>query len=421
MFTNSIVLLLFLIFSAIFSGAEVALFSLDKKKLKEFEKNNNLLERYILELIETPRRLLVTILVGNTLFNVGASIVGVALAIEASEILKVNVEIVLTVQIILLTLLILFLGEVTPKVIATKNPITFSKLIAFPVYWVGVLIYPVAKILTDLIKGFSSKINYKSNTALSASELSELADISVEKGAMEEDEQGLIQGIVSFKTIVVREVMTPRVDMNAIAVDTEFDELMNLINESGHSRLPLYENDLDNIVGVIYAKDLLPFLNDDEAKKNLSLRKISRKAMFIPESKHISELLQEFQSQKMHIGIVVDEYGGTSGLISLEDIIEEIVGEIRDEYDKEENEITELGNNKFILLGKTDIDELNKLVDADFSSETDDYDTVGGFIFAESGNIPEEGFAFNFNNFKFTVKEVENNRINKVLLEKIES
>jgi len=421
LFFNVLALLIFLIFSAIFSGAEVALFSLDKKKLKEFEKNKKLIERYILELIETPRRLLVTILVGNTIFNVGASIVGVNLAIEVASILKFNVELLLTLEVFVLTLLILFIGEVTPKVIATKNPITFSRIIAFPVYWIGVLIYPVAKILTDSIKYFLSKISYKSTTALSATELSEFADISVEKGAMEEDEQELIQGIVTFRTVVVREVMTPRVDMIAISLDTDFNTLMQTINESGHSRFPLYDNALDDIVGIIYAKDLLPFLNDENAKKNISLKKIARKAMYIPESKLISELLQEFQNQKMHIGIVVDEYGGTAGLISLEDILEEIVGEIRDEYDKDEVEITDLGSNKYIILGKTDIDELNKLLNEDFSSENDDYDTVGGFIFSEAGNIPEEGFSFQFEKFYFTVKEVENNRINKVLLEIKES
>lgn len=418
---NALVLLSFLTLAAIFSGAEVALFSLDKKKLKEFENSKKLLEKYILKLIEAPRRLLVTILVGNTIFYVGTSIVGVALAIEVAEVLKVDVDIVLTTQIIVLTILVLFLGEVTPKVLATKNPLTFSKIIAFPVYWIGILIYPVAEVLAEAIRFLSSKIKFKSTSALSASEFSDLADISVEKGGMEEDEQELIQGIVSFKTVVVREVMTPRVDMVAISLDTDFNSLMNTINESGNSRFPLYNNDLDDIIGIIYAKDLLPFLNNEDAKKNISLKKLARKALFIPESKLISELLQEFQNQKMHIGIVVDEYGGTSGLISLEDILEEIVGEIRDEYDKEEDEITKLNKDQYMILGKTDIDELNKLFGEDFSSENDDYDTVGGFIFAEAGNIPDEGFSFDFRKFKFTVKEIENNRINKVLLEIKES
>jgi len=213
--------------------------------------------------------------------------------------------------------------------------------------------------------------------------------------------------------------MTPRVDIIAVPLNATFEELMKTITESGHSRIPLYGKSLDDIQGIIYAKDLLPYLRNPELRKTLSLKKIAREALFVPETKHINDLLHDFQEKKLHLGIVVDEYGGTAGLISLEDILEEIVGDIRDEYDKEESQIIKLSENEYLVSGKLSIDELNDLLDFDFSSENKDYDTVGGFILNQAGIIPSQGFHFTFNNYKFTVKEISNKRIRKVLIEKL--
>ncbi len=414
-------LLICFFFSAFFSGSEVALFSFDKKKLREFKKAYRITGGYIQSLLENPRRLLVTILLGNTVVNVLASIIAVMLALEAAAALRISTEVALLVQIVVLTILLLFIGEVTPKLWAAKYPQQFSRAIAIPLYWIGIFVYPVSKILTDLLKAVTSKFDFdKSRTALHGTEIKELADLGMEQGTIEEDENELIHGIVAFKTVTAREVMTPRVDIVAASIDTSFDELINIINESGHSRIPLFANSLDNILGIIYSKDLLPYLKTPELRKTLSLRNICREALFIPETKMIKDLLHEFQEKNMHIGIVVDEYGGTSGLISLEDILEEIVGEIRDEYDREENEITKINEKTFIVLGKVSVDELNELLSDNFSSENDDYDTVGGFIFNHAGIIPQQGFHFIFNNYKFTVKDVSNNRVNKVLIEKID-
>ena len=377
--------------------------------------------RYVTHLLESPRRLLVTILLGNTLINVSASIIAVTLALNLAEYYALPVDIVLIIQIVVLTLLILLFGEITPKVWASKYPLQFSKAVAVPLYWISVLIYPITTIITDLIKAALSKFRYdKSKTAILSSELTDLADIGVEKGTIEEDEHELIHGLVSFKTVTVREIMTPRVDITAVSLSTGFEDLMKLITESGHSRIPLYNSDMDNIVGIIYAKDLLPFLKENRGTADFSLRKIARDAMFIPETKLINELMKEFQQKNMHVGIVVDEYGGTAGLVSLEDILEEIVGEIRDEYDKEETEITKVNDKQYMVLGKTPIDELNETLGNNFSSEEDDYDTVGGFIFNHAGTIPEEGYNFIEQNFKFSVKEVKNKRISKVVVEEIE-
>ena len=421
-FYKILIITALLIISAFFSGSEVALFSLDKKKVKDLKKDHGLFNRYIFLLLEYPRRLLVTILLGNTVVNVAASIIAVTLALDIAKAFDYSPEIVLLVQIVVLTLLVLIIGEVTPKLWANKYPFQFSKIVAMPLYWIGVLIYPVAKILTDVLKFFVEKVDYdKFKTAILTSELGDLADLGIEKGTIEEEEHELIHGLVSFKTISAREVMTPRVDISAIPSDADFDEMMNIITESGHSRLPLYENSLDKIIGIIYAKDLLPFLANTDHRNNLDLKKISREAMFVPESKLINELMHEFQAKNMHVGIVVDEYGGTAGLISLEDILEEIVGEIRDEYDQEENEIIKLNDTSYMIMGKVPIDELNELLNEDFSSENDDYDTVGGFIFNHAGTIPDENFSFTVNNYSFTVKEIVNKRINKVLVEKVQT
>jgi putative hemolysin len=410
------------LFSAFFSGSEVALFSFDKKKLRDFKKEHRIVSGYVQSLLDNPRRILVTILLGNTIVNVAASIIAVMFAIEAAKSFHISVEVALLIQIVILTIVLLFVGEVTPKLWASKYPGHFLLFASIPLYWIGVLVYPISKLLTDILKVATSKIDFdNSRTALQGAEIKELASLGVEQGTIEEDEHDLIHGIVAFKTVTAREVMTPRVDIVAVSMETTFDEMITLINDCGHSRLPLYENSLDKIIGIIYSKDLLPYLKSPELRKTISLKSICREALFIPETKMIKDLLHEFQEKNMHVGIVVDEYGGTAGLISLEDILEEIVGEIHDEYDEEENEIIKLSENSYMVLGKVSVDELNELLGYNFSSESDDYDTVGGFIFNQAGIIPKQGFHFTFSNYKFTVKEVSNNRVNKVLVERIEN
>lgn len=406
--------------SAFFSGSEVALFSLDKKKIESSFKENSILSRYLLNLINFPRRLLVTILIGNNLVNVAASILSVFLAFEASEYFSIPVEIVLTIQIILLTVLVLIFGELFPKVIATKNPIRFSKIIAVPMYYFNIILYPVAELITELIRLSISKFKIdKSKSAISSADIPHLTSLSHEKGAIEENEHHLISSLVSFGTLTVEEIMTPRVDMIAVSTDVRYDDLLETITKSGHSRIPLYKDDLDEIVGIIYAKDLLSFARNPEIRKHISLKKISRKALFVPETKLISELLKEFQEKKMHMAIVVDEYGGTSGLVTLEDIVEEVIGEIWDEYDKEEDQISVIDNGKWMVLGKLSIEEMNSEIGTHISNDDEDFDTVGGYVLNHAGSIPQENFSFTENGFRYTVKEVQKKRIKKVLVERI--
>jgi putative hemolysin len=415
-----VIIFVLLLGSAFFSGSEVALFSLDRKNLQTGLDKSGIIYRYLLNLINFPRRLLVTILVGNTLVNVAVSIVAVALAVDISNYFHLNLDIILPIQIIVITILILIFGELFPKVIASKNPFKFAKIIAIPLNYCSIIIYPVAETITEIIKLSSTRLSFdKSKSALTKDELIDLANIGKEKGTLEDDEHSLISSIVSFTSLSVNEVMTPRVDIKAVSVDDDYEKIVNVITVTGHSRIPVYKDNIDEIIGIVFAKDLLAFIKDPAAVKKFSLQSIIKKPLFIPETKLISDLLKEFQEKKVHLAIVVDEYGGTAGLISLEDIIEEVVGDIWDEFDKEENHLIKISDNQYIALGKTKLDDINETLNVKIDAEDDDYDTLGGFILDKVGSIPKENYSFTDYNLRFIVKEVQNKRIKKVIIEKL--
>jgi putative hemolysin len=409
-----------LLLSAFFSGSEVAFFSLKKKNLNEDFKSSRLVLRYASNLIAYPRRLLITILVGNTLANVAASIVSVSLALEFAALYQIKVDIILTAQIILITIIILLFGELIPKVFASRYPQLTTQIVVIPMYLFSIVIFPVSETITELIRLTFSKLKIdKSKTAITEKEISDLAELGHERGTLEEEEQEIISSFVEFKSVLVVEVMTPRVDIVAIPYDIERKDLIEIINKSGHSRFPIIRNNLDKITGIVHAKDLLPFLQGKTFQKEETLATIGREVLFVPERKKISEMLQEFQQKKVHIAIVVDEFGGTSGLITLEDIIEEIIGEIWDEHDQEENAIKILSSEKFNVLGRLSISEINEAMGVEIIPPGDDYDTIAGLIISHAGAIPKEGYSFTLNNFKLTVKEVLKKRIKRIEIEKI--
>ena len=415
-------LVILLLFSAFFSASEVAFFSLKKKKLEEDFKSSGIILRYASNLILYPRRLLITILIGNTLTNVAASIVSVSLALDIAVQNNLSVNLVLTFQILLLTVLVLLLSELTPKVFASRYTQLTVRLTVLPLYLFTILIYPVAEMLSEIIRLTFSKLKLdKSKTAITEKELSDLAELGHERGTLEEDEHEIITSFVEFKSVLVSEVMTPRVDIAAVSLDINFEELIQAITKSGHSRFPVYKSSLDKIIGIILAKDLLKFLKNQSFKKEETLNQIKREVIFVPERKKISEMLQEFQQKKMHIAIVVDEFGGTSGLITLEDVIEEIIGEIWDEHDQEESSIKIISENKLSVLGKVPVSEINNVLGEELIPASEDYDTAAGLIISHAGNIPKEGYTFRLNDYKFTVKEVLKKRIKKVEIEKVKS
>ncbi|MCW9065003.1 MAG: hemolysin family protein [Ignavibacteriaceae bacterium] len=415
-----ITLVLLLILSAFFSGSEVAFFSIKQKNLEEDFKSSNLIYRYTNNLISFPRRLLITILVGNTLANVAVSIVSVSIALEIANLYQVKLNIILTIQIVLITVIILIFGELLPKVFASKHPQLSVKIVVIPLYVISTIIYPVSELITEIIRLTFSKLKFdKAKTAITEKEISDLAELGHERGTLEEDEQEIITSFVEFKSVLVAEVMTPRVDIIAVPFNISSDELIQTINNSGYSRFPVYKNNLDKIIGIVHAKDLLQYLRNKSFITEETLTKIAREVLFVPERKKISEMLKEFQHKKIHSAIVVDEFGGTSGLITLEDIIEEIIGEIWDEHDPEEDSIKIISPEKISVLGKVPVAELNEIVGHKIIPISEDYDTVAGLVINNAGDIPKEGYSFVLNNYRFIVKEVLKKRIKRVEIDKL--
>jgi len=415
-----ILLIVLLLLSAFFSGSEVAFFSIKKKNLEDEFKSSKLIYRYASNLIAFPKRLLISILVGNTVVNVAASIISVSIALEIAHIYRVKVNVILTVQIILITFIILLFGELLPKVFASKHPHLTIRLIAIPLYLFSLVIYPVSESITELIRLTFSKFKFdKTKTAITEKEISDLAELGHERGTLEEDEQDIISSFVEFKSVLVVEVMTPRVDIVAVPYNVSSEGLIETINRSGFSRFPVYKENLDKIIGIVHAKDLLPYLQNKSFNKVETISKITRELLFVPERKKISDMLKEFQQKKMHLAVVVDEFGGTSGLITLEDIIEEIIGEIWDEHDPEENAIKIISPEKISILGKVPITEVNELIGLELIPISDDYDTIAGLVINRAGDIPKEGYSFNLSNYKLTVKEVLKKRIKRIEIDKV--
>lgn len=413
-------LLLLLILSAFFSGSEIAFFSLKQKNFEEDFKSSKLISRYANNLIAFPRRLLIAILVGNTLANVAASIVSVSLALQFAYMYQIKVNLILTIQIVLITTIILLFGELLPKVFASKHPQLVIKIVAIPLYLISTIIYPVSELITEVIRLTFSKLKFdKAKTAITENEITDLAELGHERGTLEDEEQEIITSFVEFKSVLVVEVMTPRVDIVAVPFDISYEELIQIINSSGYSRFPVYKDNLDKIIGIVHAKDLLQYLRSKSFTQEETLTKITREVLFVPERKKISEMLKEFQQKKMHSAVVVDEFGGTSGLITLEDIIEEIIGEIWDEHDPEEDSIKIVSPEKLSVLGKVPVAEVNELVGHDLIPTSDEYDTVAGLVIMKAGDIPKEGYSFNINNYKLTVKEVLKKRIKRVEIDKL--
>ena len=406
--------------SAFFSGAEVALFSVDKKHLSASLTGNPLIQRYLFILLDAPRRLLITILIGNTLVNILVSILTAVFAIQYAEAHHIPKDLIITLQIIIVTLLLLIFGEVTPKVLSSRYPVAFAKFYAIPLYFVSLFLYPVSELFSEGIRTIVSKIAVHSKFhTLSGDEIPFLAALGHEKGTIEDEEHDLIQGLVSTKTKVVREIMSHRTDIFAVPVGLPFDSLIETINNAVHSRIPVYEESLDDIKGILYAKDLLKFLRDPAIRGTFSMEKVLRKPLIVPETKLINELMRDFQEKKLHVAIVVDEYGGTSGLVTLEDIIEEVVGEIRDEFDTADEFIKQTGEKSYLVSGSIPVKEFASefKLKVDFTDK--EYETAAGWIYDQLGIIPKRGDVFVYENCKITVSDIKNNRIRAFTLDRL--
>ena len=397
-----IILIVLLALSGFFSSAETSLFSISRTRIRYLAKEDDRFFKLIEKMRENPHKLLTTILIGNNIVNVGAA----ALATSVVMDLFPNHAVGLATGI--MTFLILVFGEVIPKSLATRNNVLIAKIAIYPIYWCSLLFFPILIIL-NFIPKVTEQI--QKTPKVTEEELLTFVEVVEEEGGIEEEEKELIHNIFEFDDTNASEIMTPRADMFVIDADEAID--LESIAKSGFTRIPVIEGDIDHVIGLLNIKDL--FLKLASGSDNADVREIMKEPYFIPENKKLDRLLHQFKSRKLHMAIIVDEHGGVSGLITLEDALEEIVGEIRDETDKEEPHIVERKDREWVVLGKTDIDEVNDEIGMDIP-DTRDYDTFSGYVLDNIGRIPKEKEQITIGAYIITVEELDRNRINRYIV-----
>jgi CBS domain containing-hemolysin-like protein len=406
LFDQLVVLFVLLLLSGFFSSAETALFSISRAKARHIAKEKGLTNALIKKMKDDPHRLLSTILIGNNLVNVGAAALATAMMIElvASNAVGIATGI--------MTALILIFGEIIPKSLATRNNVLIARLVILPLYWLSILFAPIIYLL-NFIPKLTRKVQRKSR--VTEEELMTFVEVVEEEGGIEEEEKELIHNIFEFDDTSASEIMTPRADMFVINVNDDLN--VEAVIRSGFSRIPVIEEDIDHVIGILNIKDL--FMHQVTSAKQTDLRRVMSEPYFVPENKKLDHLLQEFKRRKQHLAIVVDEHGGVSGLISLEDALEEIVGEIVDETDKVEPHIVKLNKNEWRVLGKSEIDDVNEKLEMDIP-DTKEYDTFSGYILDQIGRIPQEKEDIRLGDFVVTVNQMDGTRIKEYIVKKIE-
>ena len=407
-----VLILILLVCSALISGSEVAFFSLTLTDLKKANnsKNKNLQITYSLR--NNPRRLLAALLVSNNFINIAIVLLFSSFG-NAFYLKSFPFWINFIIEVGVITLFILLFGEILPKVYANRNPISFSKKMALPVQFLDKYIFFFLTIpLSKMTEFIQRRLVFKS-TNLSVDRLSDALELT-DKSDSSKNEQKILQSIVSFGSVETKQIMRPRVDVFSVSVELSFDQLLDQIRKKGFSRIPVYQKQIDKIIGIVYLKDLFPHLN----KKKFDWKKLIREPYFIPENKKLDDLLKEFQQLKIHLAIVVDEYGGNSGIITMEDVIKEIVGELNVDFFQEDLSYTKIDNNSYIFDGKTNLKDLYKILKisdkAAFENKRGDSETLAGFILEQKGYFPKKGSALSFKNLKFIVVEIDRKRIKKI-------
>jgi gliding motility-associated protein GldE len=402
--------------SAMVSGAEVAYFSLGPNQLHQLRLKQDKADRAVLHLLEMPKRLLATLLITNNFFNVAIVIISTYVTNSLFNFDRIPYWLAFFIQVVVITSLILLFGEVMPKMYATRHNLKYARSMAGILRILIRSFYPLSSIMVHSTNLIDKRISRKAYN-VSISELSEAIELTSGKNAPEEEKK-ILQGIVKFGDLEVKEIMKSRVDVTAVDIDTGFRELLKTIIEAGYSRIPAYEESFDKIKGILYIKDLLPHLGK---KDDFNWQSLLRDALFIPENKKINDLLQEFQEKKIHMAIVVDEYGGTSGIVTFEDIIEEIVGEISDEHDEPvgDFEYSRIDDYNYIFEGKTSLNDLYKILnieDNSFDEVKGDADSLAGLLLELMQRMPEKDEQVSYGRFVFTVKAVDKRRIKRVLV-----
>ncbi len=418
-------LIILLVCSALISGAEVALFSLSKSDLEPQENTPSKALEIINALLRRPKKLLATILVANNFINIGIVLLFASLSEQLfkgvnSELNLVffKIDLVFFIEVIIITFLILMFGEILPKVYANRNNLKFSKFMARPLMILDALFAPISmpmrRVTLMIHKGLGKQ---KSN--LNVDYLSQALELTSEEDTTKE-EQKILQGIVSFGNTDTKQVMRPRIDIFALESSLKFEAIIPEIVAHGYSRIPVYEDSIDSVSGILYAKDLLPHLQ----KKEFNWNSLLRAPLFVPENKKLDDLMVEFQEKKIHLAIVVDEYGGTSGVVSLEDVIEEIVGDISDEFDDDDLIYSKIDENNYVFDGKTALKDFYRIIKLEDESIFENYkgeaETIAGFVLEISKSFPKIRSKIKFNSYTFVVEGIDNKRIKqlKVTLQK---
>ena len=412
MIVKIILILIFLILSALTSGCEVAFFSLDKSIIPE--DNSNKLIKKIESLLEKPKRLLATILISNNFINI--AIVILFASIDNPYLSSINNPIIETViEVGVIGMLILFIGDILPKIYANRNPLIFSKVMVNPIYFLD------RYILFLFNQPMSKSMNYlesslaKDTEQLSVDKLSQALELTDSKETSKEEKK-ILKGIVNFGNVETRQIMCPRVDVFALEANKDMNEIIDELISNGFSRVPVFEDNLDKIQGVLYVKDLLSHLE----KENFNWTSLLRKPLYIPENKKLDDLLTEFKTKKIHMAIVVDEYGGTSGIITLEDVIEEIFGELSDEFDEEDNLFSKLDENTYVFDSKINLQDFYRAINlkdtSSFDEVSSEIETLGGLLIEKIKKIPRVGQIIYHDNYKFIIEIVDKKRIKQVKL-----
>jgi len=403
-------ILFLLICSAFISGTEVAVFSLTPKDVEKITQNNSKRGSLIVSLLEKPKKLLATIVITNTFINIAVII----LFFRISDALFSGISLPwlsFALQVLVITSLVLVFGEVVPKVYAGRNNTKFANRICYILFGLNKLLSPLSVPMREITVKLHKKVGAQGN-GLSIDRLSQALELT-DYGDATMEEQKILEGIVSFGNTDVKQVMSPRIDIFALNVECSFSEVMPVIVDKGFSRIPVYRDNIDQIEGVLFIKDLIPHIDNDD----FEWQAIIREPFFVPENKKLDNLLKEFQSMKNHLAIVVDEYGGTSGLISLEDILEEIVGDISDEFDDEDIIYTRIDDRNFLFDGKISLKDFYRITDIDeeeCEAAKGEAETLAGFLLEIWGNFPKKGQKISFNGNIFTVESVDKRRIKQI-------
>ncbi len=407
-----IVLLLLFLTSALVSGSEVAFFALSNTDLKDAQQSSNKRDVMVARLRQTPKRLLATILVANNLINIAIVLLFASLGdFLFGQIKYVWIKFLIEVGVI--TASILIFGDIIPKVYANRSPKNFARLMSYPLFILDKYVLFFLSIPMSLFTQFLQNKLGQKNASLSVNQLSQALEMTDENETTDE-EQKILQGIVSFGALDTKQVMRPRIDVFALEESVSFKEILELVLEKGYSRIPIYKEHIDSISGILYVKDLLPHIH----KSSFDWMSLIRQPYFVPENKKLDDLLKDFQHKKNHLAVVVDEYGGTSGIISLEDIIEQIVGDISDEFDVDDLMYSKIDENNYVMDGKTylkDFYRIFKIEDAaPFEDKKGESETLAGFVLEHTGFFPRIGTKFKFHHILFTIEAVDRKRIQKI-------